>query len=152
MQQVSAEMTRINFSLARAYLGTNQTGVASVVYTKVLLGTENYDIGNNFSSYKYVCPVTGYYSVKASVYMVTVTGAVLSGLASIRKNGVDAAQGTYVASANGNTLIASVSSDLYCLAGEYLELFGYAATTGATTFSFGAGSDLTFMSVHLIST
>ena len=139
-------------SLSRAYLGTDQTGIASGVATKVLLDTEMWDIGSNFASYKYVCPVTGYYSAKWGVYGQTTDGAITHGLSYLYKNGVLARYGSYFqAEAAGDSFISIGCDDVYCAAADYLELWGLGVTTGATTFKFRGTSPGCFMSVHLIS-
>lgn len=51
----------------RVYMSSNQT--ISNAWETVELDTENFDIGSDFdtSNYKYVAPVTGYYSIIANV-------------------------------------------------------------------------------------
>ena len=148
MQQVSAEITRINFSLARAYLSVPQTGVASGDYRRVLLDAESYDIGNNFSSYKYTAPVTGYYHVSFWVEGYSATTKLCRLEPVIYKNGVIALTGQFV---NTLTDVAVQNNggddDIYLTAGQYLELYAFVTTTSGTIqFSSAA------MSVHLIST
>lgn len=143
-------------TLARAYLNANQTGVADGVVTKVLLDAESFDIGSNFASNKYVCPVTGYYQVSARVNIYNTAGGdvIVGAYASVYKNGAAAIPGSGIAVATGNMnrLRATVSGVIYCAVTDYLELYGVADTSDASTCQFDGGETNTFMSVHLIST
>jgi hypothetical protein len=145
-------------SLARAYLGTNQIGITSGTSAKVLLDVESFDLGNNFASYKYVCPVPGYYLVNFSAF-ISATGSVaklFDANASIYKDGVLVCQGAFPyvypnASAEFTYHVCPGSDIIYCDKSSYLELYVFSETDGITYF-IGAGSAKTFMSVHLIST
>ena len=58
---------------ARAYLGSNQLDLVSGAPTQVLLDTENYDVGGDFASSKFVAPVTGYYLIIGQVSFAAAT-------------------------------------------------------------------------------
>ncbi|GAH48354.1 unnamed protein product, partial [marine sediment metagenome] len=77
-----------NPSKARAYLGTDQLNLTSGDFTKVLLDTENYDIGEGFDvdNNKYVAPLDGYYQISSTITWNSVVANKLYYLA-IYKNG-----------------------------------------------------------------
>jgi len=151
MQQVSAEMTRINFSLARAYLSAD-TVINHIAEDKILLDVENFDLGNNFGSYKYTAPITGYYQVNAAVLYYDVHGKLYLATMTVRKNGVICSSAPYWAGVDKTWVGTSVNDIVYLTAGQYLELFGYVQTTDSSSAVIYGGSAYTFMSVHLIST
>ena len=138
-----------NNTLARAYLGVEQTGLVSTVWTKVLLDTESYDIGNNFSSYKYVCPVSGKYQVNFNAGINMAANHILTALSEIRKNNSAASRGSRYGGPAISWFSPCGGDAIDCAAGDYLELWAYSATDSGTA---NLESDSTFMSVHLIST
>jgi len=153
MQQVSAEMTRINFSLARAYLAADQT-VNDGAWTKVTLDTESFDLGNNFSAYKYTAPITGYYHVDFGAGFYNVGTVLLSGVASLYLNGAEISRGGQIVVTTGHLSegISKGSGLVYLTAGQYLELYANVNSSDSSTSKVTGGSPYTFMSVHLIST
>ena len=52
---------------ARAYLSADQDNLVSGTATKVTLDTENYDLGGDFASDKFIAPRAGTYLVTANV-------------------------------------------------------------------------------------
>jgi hypothetical protein len=148
MQQVTNLLNLQKPTLARVYLGTNQTGLTSGAYTKVLLDTEDFDAGSNFASNKYTVPVTGYYQINWSAYIRGDGGTLTSGLSYLYKNGSIITYGSYF---NTGSDIVSPGGDLQLLtAGDYLELYAV-GTTSSSTWKIQAATQGTFMSVHLVS-
>jgi len=54
--------------LAKATLAADQDNIENTTWTKILLDTENADIGSDFASNQFTVPVTGYYLVSAAVH------------------------------------------------------------------------------------
>ena len=147
-----------NRTLARAYLGTNQT-INHNTLTKVNLDTESFDVGSNFANYKYVFPVTGYYHVDFAVYLYDADNKIELCYATVTKSGATVCQGSLLGFMAGGIIYRkSHGSDIvYGTAGEYLELnaLGYTTDTGTVDIlgtSAGNVVSNTFMSVYLIST
>ena len=138
-----------NNTLAHAYLGVAQTGLASTVWTKALLDTESYDVGNNFASYKYVCPVSGRYQINFNAGINMASNHMLTALSEIRKNNSLVLRGSRYGGPAISWFGSSGGGVIDCATGDYLELWVYSATDSGTA---DLESDSTFMSVHLIST
>ena len=135
---------------ARAYLSADQLNISSGVATKVLLDTESYDLGDNFASYKFVAPITGYYQVNAGVrYVSASVVADERYFCIIRRNGVNAVSGVGHA-AVADAVLPTCSDVLYLAAEQYLELFAY-HVAGVDTVDIDGGTAHTYMSVHLLS-
>ena len=143
-----------NRTLARAYLSSHQQGLTSGTSPIVSLDTEDWDIGSNFASYRYVAPVTGYYHAAFSVLLYSATEKIQIAQSGIFKNGTEEARGTMYAKTSGNLgyFNSPGAADVYLTQGQYLDLRGHVTTSDASDFWFHAGRQLTFMSVHLIST
>ena len=133
---------------ARAYLSGTQSNLVSGIWTKVLLDTEDYDVGGDFASNKFTAPVSGYYLVVGGVTFTEVVGLKRYGVA-IWKNG---AQITVANphSALDTTFGASLSTIIHLDATNYVELYAL-SLAGVDTVDIISGSTQTFMAVHLIS-
>lgn len=133
---------------ARAYLSANQLNLVNNVFTKILLDTESYDIGNNFANYKFTAPVDGYYPVAGQVFFTSVV-ADKSYTSSLYKNG-----SAIIYSTAHSSLATSVSvafTDIISLvAGDYLELYARSAA-GVDTVDVVGDSQYTYLAVHLLS-
>jgi len=151
MQQVSLEMTRINFSLARVYLTANQA-ISHNTATKVSGYTESSDIGDNFASDKYVAKATGYYQVNFSVYYYDATSKLNFAVSKLYKNGSEILNGVAWSGPDSAYIVCHGGDQIQINAGEYLELYGFILTSDSGAAVMLAGSANTFMSVHLIST
>jgi hypothetical protein len=129
-----------------AYSNTNQT-ITGSTFTKVTLGTEDFDTNSNFASSRFTPTVAGYYQVNGKMDAQASTGGVTRCISSIFKNGTEYRRGfdTFLTSAFN----ASVSDIVY-LNGttDYIELYGY-ITTG-TTAIINSGSTITYFSACLI--
>jgi hypothetical protein len=126
---------------------TTQT-VTTATYTKVNLGTENFDTNNNFASSRFTPTIAGYYQLNASVY-IAVTGGNPSYIWSIiYKNGAAAIYGnlnTTVGAGSGTDGIG-ISSGLLYMNGttDYVESYIYAAASAGTINVSGAGTFTVF--------
>ncbi len=135
---------------ARAYLSAAQLNITNNTWTKVLLNAETYDTGDDFASYKYTAPVTGYYLVIGSVSWVSasVVAAKEYGTA-IYVNGALVAY-TMAHASLAATLIPNVSDILYLTKDQYVELYCY-NNSGVDTCDVSGGTSATFLAVHLLS-
>ena len=140
-----------NRTLARAYLSGHQT-INDNEYTRVSLDTENYDIGNNFASYQFVAPVTGYYQVNFAALLYDAGASLNMAHSGIFLNGTEVIRGAMYAGADTTYFGSPGAGKVYMTAGQYIDLRAYGNTTDASTLIVHAGSALTFMDVHLIST
>ena len=147
----------IRDSLARAYLGSNQIGVADATLTTVELDTEVFDIGDNFASYIYTFPVTGYYQINFRGLGFCATAHNLTSFFAAVADGTDTnfLVGTRLyGSFPQNVLIGSTGSGLvYKVAGATAKLRVYAdMDNAAATLTVYAGAASTYLDVYLIST
>ena len=115
---------------------TNQS-VTSAVFTKVTLGTKNFDTNNNFASSRFTPTVAGYYQFNASLYATATSPSYVWLL--IYKNSSFALTGNLnvpVSSSDG----AGVCSGILYMNGstDYVEMYAYIA--GGTPAVSGAGS------------
>lgn len=67
--------------------GTDQTGIATGVYTKLTWSTEEYDTGNDFASDEFTAPVDGYYEVALGVWMFSTSDVATAAAAIYRDTG-----------------------------------------------------------------
>jgi hypothetical protein len=102
---------------------------SSGAYTKVDLGTENWDTNNNFASSRFTPTVAGYYFFSASIYC-TFSGSAAYVWASVYKNGGLGLAGNLnfpVTTVDG---IGTVNGLLYMNGStDYVELYMYLAGT-----------------------
>lgn len=131
----------------RAYLNTNMGSVANSTDVKVLLDAETYDTNNNFSDSKYTVPVTGWYQINAQIAMISIASTRYD--CKVFKNG-SALFRSLVNASFSNAVAPNVSDIAYLVAGDYIELYGNQQS--GSTGSFIAGEQITFLSIHLIST
>jgi hypothetical protein len=138
-------------SRARAYLGTNQTSIASGGSgTKVLLDTVNFDGLTEFdavTNHRFVAQSAGYYQVNAQIYWQGTVDQTLLG-AIIKVNGGVIATKRIRSSGTADQTV-EISDIVYMAAGGYIELFAYQAS-GSPQNIFGV-SDGTFLSIHRLS-
>lgn len=140
-------------TLARAYLTSNQT-VNHDTWTTISGYTENFDIGSNFASDKYTAPVTGYYHVDFQARLYDAGSELTYGAIVLFKN--NAANVSVVAGeVHTDSSIVTIGSSTLCYltAGDYLDIRVYGLlSAGSGDFVAYAGSENTYISVHLIST
>jgi hypothetical protein len=127
-----------------AFQSTQQTGIASSTFTKVLFQTEDYDTNSNFTSSRFTPTVAGYYQINAAVYVVNNCQLGVS----IYKNNSEFKRGNYP---SGTTQLAGVVSSLVYLDGvsDYVEIFVF---SGGSTNSCSASSALTYFNGFLART
>jgi hypothetical protein len=139
----------VDGSVTQAKLGTGVAGngpafsaisistqtVSNNTWTKVILGSEEYDTNNNFASSTFTPTVAGYYQLNC-VIRVSAGTNYTNAIIAIYKNGNEFRRlqqlngvtstangnivGSYLVSANGST--------------DYFELYGYIAGTGTLQF------------------
>lgn len=131
---------------ARAY-ASSATSLSATSWTKVTLATENYDVGNDFASSAFTAPVSGYYAIHAGVEV----SALASGKfihPAIYVNGGVAAR-TKVWTATSGAHAGAISSIQYVGSGQTIELYCY--NSDSSSRDTVTGSEITFLSVHLLS-
>lgn len=134
---------------ARAYLNAQQNDLTNNTYTKVLLDTETYDPGNNFASNKFVAPTTGYYMVTGVVKFSSVK-SLTDYYAAIYKNGSIYSENVIFAVGDDKNFAVTVTDIVLLTATDYIELYAK-AIAGVSTVDILAGSQLTYLAIHLIS-
>jgi len=106
--------------------------VTSGVYTKVNLGTENFDTNNNFASSRFTPTVAGYYSFSGSIYSVAASGATYI-WAVIYKNGAIAVSGNLNVPVSGIDGVGTVNGLIYLNGStDYAEMYCYLAGVSPT--------------------
>lgn len=135
---------------ARAYLGTDQLNLTNGTWTKVLLDTESYDIGDDFDTdnNKFIAPVTGYYVISGQVAFMNVIANKRYAIA-IRKNATSICEQTVYTGIVGHTYSA-VSDIIYLSTNDEVTLYAI-SLAGVNTVDIGAGSHLTYLAIHLLS-
>ncbi len=105
----------------------NQT-ISATTYTKVTLGTENFDTNSNFASSRFTPTVEGYYQINGSINIVSGN----NGIVSLYKNGSAAV--FQVISGTVASGIGSVSVLMYMNGStDYVELYAYSSSTTVNT-------------------
>jgi hypothetical protein len=126
-----------------AYGSAAQT-VSSATFTKVTLGTEEFDTNNNFASSRFTPTVAGYYQVTGQISFtspISITRVIIG----IYKNG---SIFKYGADISTTTFRAQVSSLIFMNGTtDYLELYGYMTGAGTLTFNGSGAEDGYFQAV-----
>jgi hypothetical protein len=127
-----------------AYSASTQT-VSASTWTKVVLGTEEFDTNNNFASSTFTPTVAGYYQVSGCIQFNS-TVSVSRGFVAIYKNGSAFKYLSDLASSVSRT----GGSCLIYMNGttDYLELYGY--MTGAGTLYFDTSQLGTYFQASLV--
>lgn len=134
---------------ARAYLSSSQLNIVTSTYTKVLLGSETYDLNDDFADYKFVAPVAGYYVVNAQNGWGGLTVNKFYRTV-IYKNGAKIATGCNVPSL-ATTITVPVFTICHLDATDYIELYAYHNAGVNTPDIYGdANGDWTYMEVFLL--
>ena len=127
-----------------AYSSSTQT-ISGSTWTKVILGSEEFDTNNNFASSTFTPTVAGYYQVTGCIQW-NATVSISRGFIQVYKNG-----GTFkflsdivssVSRTGGSTLIYMNGTT------DYLELYGY--MTGTGTLYFDASQQGTYFQAILV--
>lgn len=130
---------------ARRYLSSNQS-INSGSEDKINLNAESWDIGSDFSNYKYTFPYTGYYQVNAGVSFGDVVANKYYAMF-VKRNGTTIME-EHRHSSSTDYITPSKSDIVYGTAGQYLELYGK-HNAGVTCYVTGV-SRTTFLSVQLL--
>lgn len=135
---------------ARAYLNTNQLDLVHNTPTKVLLDTENYDIGSDFdlTNSKFIAPIAGTYLIIGSIFYYSVV-ADKEYYAMIFKNGAYVATGK-TTSPTTHTFNTRVSDIVQLAIDDDITLYAN-HKAGVNTIDILKGSDLTYMAICLLS-
>jgi hypothetical protein len=118
---------------------TSSQSVSNNTWTKVTLGTEEFDTNSNFASSTFTPTVAGYYQLNASLFCTCSSGVMTQVRCNIYKNGGDALWGYVIAPISASDAIGIVSGIVY-LNGttDYVELYGYIG--GSSTGPVFAGA------------
>lgn len=132
----------------RAYRAGAQT--IEVGTEKVLLETENFDVGSDFDTgnSRFVVPVTGYYQVNVQIGITDLDALGNQALAYIYVNGAAVSQFRSYSVAAGGDPQAAGSDLVYAVAGQYIEL--YVQNSSAATESLQTGSTISYMSIYFV--
>jgi hypothetical protein len=121
-----------------AYQNTAQTGISTVVPTKVTFDTEEFDTNNNFASSRFTPTVAGYYQISAAV-TINSTLSTISCLGLLYKNGTQYKNGSTAKPSTSNYATSSVSTLVYLNGStDYVELYVYGDV--GSTFSLIAST------------
>lgn len=132
-----------------AYLSATQENLVDSTWTKVLLDTENYDIGSDFASNKFTAPINGYYLVTAQITFINTVADKEFDLA-IYKSGVFSYLTAVRSGSASSMYVPFAPRILYLTATQYLELYAR-AVAGVGTVDVIGGDFYTFLEVHLLS-
>jgi hypothetical protein len=118
---------------------TSTQSVSNNTWTKVTLGTEEFDTNSNFASSTFTPTVAGYYQLNGFLFCTNSGGVMTTIRCNIYKNGSDAIWGGFIAPVAATDAIASVAGIVY-LNGttDYVELYGYIG--GSSTSPVFAGA------------
>jgi hypothetical protein len=122
------------------YLSGSTQTISSATWTKVQCNTEDFDTNSNYdnaTNYRFTPTVAGYYQINVSVNAQASTGVVTRVICAIYKNG-----SIYRRKGDISDLYGTTGSDVvYCNGStDYIEMYGYIATTGTATINASEGS------------
>ncbi len=111
--------------------------ISNATYTKITLGTENFDTNSNFASSTFTPTVAGYYQINAAIFYNTSASTGL-GQIFIYKNGSSVANAVNTMSATGYCGL-TISTVVYCNGTtDYIDLYTYHSFATAQSTSSGA--------------
>lgn len=123
----------------RARPATSTQSVSNNTWTKVTLGTEEFDTNNNFASSRFTPTVAGYYQLNASLFCTNSGGNMTQVRCNIYKNGSDEVWGNLLSPVAVSDAIGTVSGIVYLNGStDYVELYGYIG--GSSTSPVFAGA------------
>ena len=125
-----------------AYPSSSQTGLTANVWTKVLFGTEEFDLNSNFASSRFTPTVAGYYQVAAAIQTLGVAPCQV--MVATYKNGILYKVGQNPATYSYGTNI----TNLVFLNGssDYLEIYAFIGISG----NLNGGGDNTYFQASLV--
>jgi len=135
---------------ARVYLSAIQENLIDDTWTKVLLDTEEWDVGNDFAANKFIAPVAGFYSIKTQVVFSSVVALKNYQLA-IYKDGAAVRYSDQHAALAASVYLSS-ADDIYLTATQEIELYARAVGIGGNTVDIVHGIESTSLSIYLSST
>jgi hypothetical protein len=129
IQQNGTTVNKITSAPAFSATPSTSQTVTTATYTKVNLGTENFDTNSNFASSRFTPTVAGYYFINGTVYSVSTNSATYV-WAIIYKNGSAASYGNLNAPATTVDGIGTVTGLIYLNGStDYVEMYCYLAGT-----------------------
>jgi len=118
-----------------AQAATTQS-ISNATFTKITLGTENFDTNSNFASSTFTPTVAGYYQINAAIFYNAAATAGL-GQILIYKNGTAVSNAVNNMSSTGYCGL-SISTVVYCNGStDYIDLYTYQAFGSTQTTSSG---------------
>jgi hypothetical protein len=113
--------------------------LVAATFTKIVSMTEEFDVGACYdtSAQRFIAPAKGVYHFDAAMEMASTTAVGCH----LYKNGVASKRGWTTSGTQ-----AQISCQMELLAGDYVELWGYAGASGNTS----PGSNTTFFAGHLV--
>jgi len=134
--------------MARVSLSDDQLNLVDSVATKVLVSGIDFDVGDNFDSYKFTAPITGFYDIRGQVSFINVV-ADKRYSAHIFKNGLSIGSVTADTHSTSTAEISCfVACRKYLTAGQYIELYA-TSYAGVNTVDI-QGYSRTFLEVALV--
>jgi hypothetical protein len=105
---------------------TGTTSITNSTWTKITLGTEEFDTNSNFASNRFTPTVSGYYQINGSVYMAGGAGLSQASV-SIYKNGTS----YKYSAASGSSAVSPFNAPAVCVSSivyfngstDYVELY-----------------------------
>jgi len=134
----------------RAHLnGTDQEDIANTTTTKINLGTEDYDVGNDFdatTNYQFTAPVAGYYDLSGQVAYKNIVADKLYRCLIICSTARDI--GCYLHASHTGNLSVPASDRRYLAQGETVYLAAY-HNAGVGTVDISGDAEYTYLSGYL---
>jgi hypothetical protein len=138
----------------RAYANGNQTGIADSVWTTIVLGTEDYDTGNNFASNTFTAPVAGRYHFDAQIATIGTAGLVQGLGIRLLKNGTTSISGApsdYDNNVSYDFMFKNLSDTVNLNASDTIVLQGLLRLSGGTAGFAGDTTSITRLAGYLVS-
>lgn len=135
----------------RVYLSTNQVDLTDTVWTKILVNTKSYDLGENFdnvTNYRFDVPVSGLYAIWGKVDFVNVAANKHYGVA-LYVNGSAVMHRYAHVSGTAQEVDANAYDEQFLKKGDYVELYAQ-SNAGVNTVDIEAGASHTLLGVRLI--
>jgi hypothetical protein len=113
------------------YRGSDKTGIADNVLTKMDFDTKKFDTGNNFdavTNFRFTAPVAGYYQLNVFMQFSSINSTLVASTGFVYKNGasIQTFGGLYPNVGIGNqvTSFGNWSGLVQLAAGDYIEIYG----------------------------
>ena len=134
---------------ARAYLAANQENLVNATWTKILLDTEDYDLGSDFGTNKFTCDVAGYYDITGKVVLLTASVVADKRYdAAIYINGAGVTR-DYSHSSLASALTITTFKRAHLAVNDYVELYAM-SNAGVDTVDVTGGITATSLEVFLV--